>query len=124
MKYTYKKGVRFERDLLHFLHGKGFSVVRQASSGGYVSPVDLVAIKRGLILGIECKAHTNKPKLKKDKLTGFKEWCERAGAMGFLAWRSPGNVWKFLRLEDAEKNKYEDENWFEMENFLAALNFR
>ncbi|MCK4497191.1 MAG: hypothetical protein KAU24_03290 [Candidatus Aenigmarchaeota archaeon] len=123
MKF-YRKGVRFERELIHFLNYKGFSVSRTASSGGYLYPVDIVALKRGLILAFECKAHKNKPKLQKDKLKKFKDWCKNGGAMGFLAWRAPKNRWLFLRIEDAEKNNYADENWIGMENFLKATDFR
>lgn len=120
----YRKGARFERDLIHFLNYKGFSVSRTASSGGYLYPVDILAMKKGLILAFECKAHKTKPRLQKDKLKKFKEWCDRAGAMGFLAWRAPQNKWLFLRMEDAEKRNYADENWIEMHNFLKAVDFR
>lgn len=117
---TYAKGARNERELLHFLNYKGFSCVRAASSGGYLSPVDVVAIKDGRVLGLEIKAWTKKPKLERKKLERFKKWCKNAGAMGFLAWRTRGK-WLFLRLEDAEAKRYDDENWIEMERFLEAL---
>lgn len=120
---TYSKGVRAERELLHFLNYKGFACVRQASSGGFLTPVDIVAIKGGLIIGIECKSHKTKPKLEKKQLKRFKEWCDRAGALGFLAWRREGK-WLFLRIQDAEQNLYDDENWFEMDSLLEVLDFR
>jgi Holliday junction resolvase len=123
MKF-YRKGVRSERELVHFLNQKGFSVSRTASSGGFLYPVDIVALKKGLILAFECKAHRIKPRLQKDRLKNFRDWCDRAGAMGFLAWRAPQNRWFFLRMEDAEKNNYGDENWIEMGNFLKAVDFR
>jgi Holliday junction resolvase len=124
MKNTYAKGARFERDLIHYLNSKDFSVLRVPSSGGFLSPIDIVAMKKGLIVAIECKSWNRKPKLEKEQLRRFKEWSDRAGAMGFLAWRKPGNKWLFLRIEDAELGKYEDENWFAMENVLSALDFR
>ncbi len=117
---TYAKGARSERELLKFLDYKGFSCVRSASSGGFFSPVDIVATKKGFIIAIECKAWSTKPKLKKEKLREFKKWCERAGAKGFLAWYNNAK-WKFLRIEDAEKNKYEDENWFSLNDFLRLI---
>lgn len=120
----YRKGARFERQLIRFLNYKGFSVSRTASSGGYFYPIDILAIKKGLILAFECKAHKVKPRLQKDKLKKFKEWCDRAGAMGFLAWRAPQNKWLFLKMEDAEKSNYADDNWIEMENFLKAVDFK
>lgn len=118
---TYAKGARFELELLHFLNGKGFSCIRAPSSGGYISPVDVVALKKGLTLGIECKSWSKKPKINKKQLTRLRSWCDNAGAIGFIAWRESGNRWLFLCLEDAEANKYEDENWIGMERFLGAL---
>lgn len=115
-----RKGIFYERELLHFLSGRGFSVCRIPSSGSLLTPVDIIAMKRGLILCIECKAWSKKPKLKKTKLKNFKEWCKRAGAIGLLAWRVRGK-WLFLRIEDAENGNYSDENWLEMETLLDAF---
>ena len=117
---SYSKGVRYERDLLHFLGSQGFSTLRVAGSG-HSTPADILAIKKGIVIAIECKAHTKKPKFPKDRLGEFKEWCERAGALGFLAWRSPRQDWLFLPLKDLEANQYGDENWLKMESFLRAL---
>lgn len=117
---TYAKGARSERELLHFLNSKGFSVIRAPSSGGEMSPVDIVAIKKGMVICFECKAWEHKPKLPQDRVRRFKEWCEKAGAFGFLAWRTK-NKWLFLRLKDVEENKYEDNNWLEMESFLSVF---
>jgi Holliday junction resolvase len=117
---TYAKGARNERELLHFLNYKGFSCVRAASSGGHLTPVDIVAMKNGRVLCLEIKAWAKKPKLERKKLERFKNWCENAGAMGFLAWRAR-NEWLFLPLKDAENNRYEDENWIAMENFMNVM---
>ena len=120
----YRKGARFERDLIHFLNHKGFSVSRTASSGGYLYPVDIIAIKKGLVIAFECKAHKTKPRLEKKKFESFRKWCDNAGAMGFLAWRAPQNRWLFLSMKDIEKSNYADDSWIEMENFLKAVNFK
>lgn len=120
----YRKGALFERELIHFLNYKGFSVSRTASSGGYLYPIDIIALKKGLILAFECKAHKTKPRLEKKKLDKFKQWCEKAGAIGFLAWKAPQNKWRFLTMEDAEKRNYADDNWIEIDNFLKAIDFR
>ena len=108
------KGASFERELLQFLHAKGFSVMRAPSSGGYFYPVDIVAIKQGKILAFECKNYKVKPRLDQKQIDSFNGWCKRASAIGFLAWRTPKNEWKFLRMEDAENKNYTDEHWFEM----------
>jgi Holliday junction resolvase len=124
MVKTYVKGSRFERDLIHFLNYKGFAVARVPSSGGFLSPMDVIAIKKGLVVAIECKAWNKLPKLDKKQLTHFREWVNKAQAIGFVAWKKPGGKWLFLRLEDAEANRYEEENWLPMENVLNALDFR
>jgi Holliday junction resolvase len=120
---SYRKGATYERELLHLLNYSGFACLRQASSGGYISPVDIVAIRGGLIVAIESKAWSKKPVLSVKKLQPLKDWCDRAGAIGILAWRTRGK-WLFLRIEDALERKYEDENWLEMDPFLHALSFR
>lgn len=120
---AYSKGVRAERELLYFLNHKGFSVCRVPSSGGFLSPVDIVALKKGLILAIECKAHSSKPRLAKKQLASMRAWCDKAGAVGLIGWRTTGK-WLFLRLEDAETGKYDDENWMEMEHLFDALDYR
>ena len=120
---TYAKGARAEMELIHYLNSKNFSCIRSASSGGDLYPVDLLAIKRGLIIAFECKNHAKKPKLPKDRVDRLKEWCDKAGAIGFLGWRTK-NKWIFLQLKDVLENKYEDENWINMEQLLQVFDFR
>jgi len=117
---SYSKGVHYERSLLNFLKSKGFSTMRVAGSG-HCSPADIVAIKKNNILAIECKAHKTKPRIKKEKVHEMKQWCENAGALGFLAWRAPNQDWLFLPMKNLEESRYEDEHWISMESFLQAL---
>src|SRR3989338_5610859 len=112
---TYAKGARAELEMLHFLNSRGFAVMRAPSSGGELSPVDIIAMKRGLIIAIESKNHAKKPKLPKDRVQRLKEWSDRAGAITFLGWRTK-NKWLFLQLKNVLENRYEDENWIGMEN--------
>jgi len=124
----YQKGYRSERELLRFLSARGYSCIRSASSGGFLTPVDVVAIKGGQVLAFEIKSHAKRPRLKKDQLERFSEWCEKANAMGFVAWRrtspesgdgahsaplSASQKWLFLPVESARNNNYSDENWVE-----------
>lgn len=118
---TYAKGARAEAELLHYLNYRGFAVMRAPSSGGSIYPLDLVAIKKGLILAFEIKHHEKKPKIGREQLAGLREWCNRAGAIGLIGWRSAGVKWLFLRLEDAENNRYEDGNWIGMEKLIEFL---
>ena len=126
---TGAKGARFERDLLRFLDYKGFAVMRAPSSGGELSPLDLVAIKNGLVLAIEAKNYASKPRLDSEKVRRMGEWCGRAGAIGIVAWKKPKGAapfpekgaWLFLPFTDAAAGRYEDGNWVPMELFLKAF---
>jgi Holliday junction resolvase len=122
MKF-YAKGVRAERELLHFLTYRGFACLRTASSGGHLSPVDVVALKRGRVLCFEIKSWSTQPRLDKKKLQRFKEWCSRADGFGFLAWYNK-NQWRFLRIEHAENNQYDEENWLDPDSLLKAVDFQ
>jgi len=121
MRY-YRKGFRAERELLRFLSSWGFSCIRSASSGGFYTPVDVVAIKKNNILCFEIKSWSKKPKLDKERLKRLKEWCETAGALGFLAWYNK-NQWKFLPLADAEENRYDEDRWIPKEQFFKIFVF-
>lgn len=126
---TGAKGARFERELLRFLDYKGFAVMRAPSSGGELSPLDIVAIKRGLVLAIEAKNYAAKPRLDRDKVRRMQEWCEKAGAIGIVTWKKPKGVapypekgtWLFLPFTDAIASEYGDEKWVPMELFLKAF---
>jgi Holliday junction resolvase len=120
---SYRKGAGGERELAHLLNSKGFSVMRAPSSGGSVYPLDIVALRKGMIIAFEIKTWNRKPYIDKAQLAGLRGWCDRAGAMGFVGWRARGK-WLFLRLEDAEQSNYRDENWISMERFLLALGVR
>ena len=117
---TYAKGVFYERDLIRILGEEGFSTLRVAGSG-HSSPADILAIRRGKILVVECKAHKNKPRLPQDKVREMKEFCERAGALGVLAWRAPKQGWKFLTIEQLEAKQYEDKHWMDQKQLMEAI---
>jgi Holliday junction resolvase len=116
----YQKGFRAERELLRFLSARGYSCVRSASSGGFLTPVDVVAIKQGRLLCFEIKSWSRKPRLDKTQLSRFSVWCGQAGGHGFIAWYNQ-NQWRFLPVKDAEANRYDDENWLELESFLNVF---
>lgn len=116
----YRKGFRSERELLRFLSARGYSCIRSASSGGLLTPVDVVAIKDGRLLSFEIKSWARKPRLDKGQLSRFSEWCRNAQAHGFLAWYNQ-NRWLFLPLKDAEANRYDDEFWLDMNSFFRVF---
>lgn len=117
---SYAKGVHYERSLIKFLNSQGFSTLRVAGSG-HNTPVDIMAIKKGIVVAIECKAHANKPKIPQEKALEMHDWCETAGALGFLAWRAPKQDWMFLPIKNMIARTYDDENWLKMEEFLQTL---
>ncbi len=94
----YRKGVVYERELLHLLSGRGFAVIRAPASGSWLTPPDIVALKNGLILAIECKAWRTKPKLNADSQTRLIEWATKAGAIALIAWRTKTG-WQFTKAQ-------------------------
>ena len=116
----YRKGFRAERDLLRILSARGYSCIRSASSGGFLTPVDIVAIKPGRTLCFEIKSWSKKPRIERKQLSRFSEWCENAQAHGFVAWYMQ-NEWRFLPLKDAQSNRYGDENWINLDSFLRVF---
>ena len=75
---SYAKGRRFEWSVKDLLEARGWIVVRAARS----KPVDLVAMKDGRILLIECKYDSS---ISKDGRRLLLELAERAGAKPILA---------------------------------------
>lgn len=98
----YMKGAQAERNLANLLKNREFSVVRVAGSGSSISTPDIIAIKKGRIFAFECKAWKTTPKLRKKELKMFSEWCEKAGAIGFLAWKKKD--WLFLNIKGLENS--------------------
>lgn len=132
MVKAYAKGSRAERELAHFLNDKGFATIRVPSSGGFLSPLDMVAIRKGQTIAFEVKNHKIKPRLSKSQAKSFSEWCKKAGVTGFVVWRRTEPIgdevltnstrWKFLRIEDALNSDYSDEKWFDRNFLLRWLN--
>ncbi len=117
---AYRKGYRSEREILRILSSHGYSCVRSASSGGFLTPVDIVALKNGKTLAFEIKSWAKMPRLDKKSLERFSAWAAKAGACSFLAWYNR-NEWRFLPLKDAAEGNYSDENWLGLEDFLKVF---
>lgn len=102
----YCKGTRGERELLNFLYGKSYSVVRSAGSGvNSISP-DIVAIKQGRGLAFECKAWDRSSlAIEPAKYDALLDWERNTGMGTFIAWRMNGQGWFFVKL--AEMNRSE-----------------
>ena len=118
----YAKGAGYERELLHVLKSKGYAVIRSASSGGQHTPIDILAIKKGSMLAIECKAWAKMPKLDREKVEAMEQWCDKAGAHGFLAWRKVDtHTWHFLPLADVSAGDYSEEKWLSWESWVRVF---
>ena len=101
----YRKGANAERELIHMLFEKGFSVVRTAGSGKTPLPApDMVALKPEKQFAFECKAWSAAnlalPIAQMDELV---QWSKRAGVQPFVAWKVPRKGWFFLRPRQLHK---------------------
>ena len=83
MVTNYKRGADFERRAKEFLERIGYAVVRSAGSH---SPADLVAMRHGELVCVQCKRDG---KLPPKEWNEFWEFCERAGALPVLAQPGP-----------------------------------
>jgi len=95
----YSKGSAAEREFAEFLWRWGFAVIRSAGSGKFrYSAPDVVACKNGTAFAFECKFRRNYVRLKPEELSELKEWCSRAGAKGYLAWKIHKSGWWLLDI--------------------------
>jgi len=100
----YSKGARSERELLNILAGKGYSVIRSAGSGVNALSPDIIAIKAGKLIAIECKAwNKGSLSLPLDQFQKLVEWQNNTAFPTFVAWRMNGKGWFFIKLEEFEK---------------------
>lgn len=67
---SYRKGRQFEYRVRDFLGDKGYFVLRSPRSRG---PVDLVAIRKGAVLFLQCKSWGNIGKEEKERLVDLAE---------------------------------------------------
>ncbi len=94
----HSKGANAERELMRLFFDAGFSVVRIAGSGTSPLPApDIVALRKGRIIAVECKARKAKNlAVLPGQMQQLLQWAERAGAQPFLAWKVPRKGWFFL----------------------------
>ena len=79
MTTNYKRGADFERRAQKFLERIGYAVVRSAGSH---SPADLVAMRHGELVCVQCKRDG---RLDPEEWNDFWEFCELAGALPVIA---------------------------------------
>ncbi len=104
MTKAYAKGYSGEREMVHKLASLGFMVIRAPRSGriGLPSP-DIVAIKNGKMLVIECKSRKDAFTVEQEQLAELKAWQDH-GALALVAWKQSYKGWSFLHLADVSSN--------------------
>ncbi len=103
----YQKGANAERELIHLLFKRGLAVLRVAGSGKTSLPSpDVIAMKPGLQLAIECKAWS-KPYLSiaLAQMDELHNWSRMAGAELYIAWKIPHKGWRFLKPRQFSKGE-------------------
>ena len=90
MSKSYRKGRAFEWRVRDYLRGKGYLVVRSAASKG---PFDLVALRKGEVLLVQCKYHGYISKKERETLVRV---ARMVGAIPVLASLNNANKRKIL----------------------------
>ena len=82
----YVRGARFERRVRDYLENLGFFVVRAASS----KPIDLICVKNGKALTIECK--TSIRGITESVFKGLREISLKTGAKTLIATKKGSKI--------------------------------
>jgi Holliday junction resolvase len=116
----YDKGARSERELLNILYDEGYSVTRSAGSGVNALSPDLVALKKGSAISLECKAwEKGSLSIAPDQFEKLLEWERNSDFPTFVAWRMNGMGWFFIKTDEFVKAK---SNWNITKKKVLALN--
>lgn len=103
----YVKGARSERELLDIFYKMGYSVVRAAGSGVNALGPDLLVIKKGTCIAIECKAwDRGSLSLDYDQFNKLLEWESNTQFPTYVAWRMSYKGWYFIKLDEFTKNEH------------------
>jgi len=103
----YTKGANAERELIKLLFSKGFAVARVAGSGVASLPCpDIVALKQGRQLAIECKAWKQRYlSIAVGQMDELANWSKTAGGEMYIAWKLPYKGWFFLQPRHFNKSR-------------------
>jgi Holliday junction resolvase len=96
----YNKGANAERELIKLFSSFDFAVLRVAGSGTNPLPCpDVVVLKDGLIIAVECKAKKGKYlPISCLQIEEELSWSKMAGAKFVVAWKVPRKGWVFLDI--------------------------
>ncbi len=102
-----RKGVKFERDLIHALWNEGFAAVRAAGSGSssYPSP-DIIASNGKTTIAIEAKVRERLPLyISGEKLRELVMFSNLFGAKPVIALKLKKAKWRFFEIDILEKTE-------------------
>lgn len=102
-----KKGMKFERDLIHMFWGKGYAALRTAGSGAarYPTP-DVVAGNGNNFIALEVKKRSNLPVyLTENEVRELVMFSNLFGANAYIAVKIPRKEWKFVEIGQLKKGK-------------------
>ncbi len=102
---NYAKGYRAENELQHILYERGWAVLRAPRSGriGIAAP-DLVAIRNGRVVVIECKSRAEAFTVEQEQIEQLHEWQKRANAEAYIGWKVSRKGWFFFTVADVVAN--------------------
>ena len=107
----YEKGANFERELVNGFYEHGWTAMRAAGSGSVMAP-DVIGMKNGRIVIIECKATKQDRLSLKDAILNMKKISDISGARAYIAVKFYKEKPRFF---DVEKLLLKD-------NFTISLN--
>jgi len=102
----YQKGARFERDIIRKFWAHGWSAIRAAGSGSIGFPVpDVIAIKSGKILIIECKTSRKEKLNVKKAVLELKKFSDISSGDAFIAIKFHKGSPRFYSIEELMSRK-------------------
>lgn len=102
-----KKGIKFERELIHRLWENGFAAMRSAGSGAARYPMpDIVAGNGKRFIAIEVKKREKLPVyLTEREVKELIMFANLFGAEPFIAVKLTNQNWKFFKVKHMKKTK-------------------
>ena len=80
----YRRGYYVELKLKHLLESRGFWATRIPRSGSSKPVLDVVAIRKGLVLGFECKRRRSRLYTREIDLRSLELWEQLTGGRAFV----------------------------------------
>ena len=123
MGARYKKGSDFERFIVNAFWGRGWVALRAAGSGKTDKPLpDVVAVRKGRIILIECKTTTKDRLSLKEAVENLLDFSMVAGGEAYLAIRFFRKQPRFYSIRDViKKGNYTVNEADEFISFDAVL---